>query len=31
MEKITINGVEYKLTPVENELDNSVEPKFKKE
>lgn len=29
MEKITINGVEYKLTPVENESPNSVESKFK--
>lgn len=29
MEKITINGVEYKLTPIENESPNSFEPKFK--
>lgn len=28
MEKITINGVEYKLTPVENESPNSFEAKF---
>lgn len=29
MEKITINGVEYMLTPVENETVNKTEPKFK--
>lgn len=29
MEKITINGVEYMLTPVENETVNKIEPKFK--
>ena len=28
MEKITINGVEYKLTPVENEITNSNKAKF---
>ena len=29
MEKITINGVEYILTPVENKTVNKIEPKFK--
>ncbi len=29
MEKITINGVEYMLTPVENKTVNKAEPKFK--